>query len=87
MSPTNSPVYLLLDRMRETQLQQNQMLDEIIRLTKSEKTGTSALSQWLPLVKAVLGLLLQSVTGILCVAYALKGGDIMTAATTLLKLL
>ncbi|WP_088347782.1 MULTISPECIES: hypothetical protein [Rhodomicrobium] len=86
-----NPVYLLLDRIRETQLRQTVMLEELTRSMKTSSTASGAavspMSGWLPLLKPIGALTAQYATGLLVMSYVLKGGDAMTAAEVLLRLL
>ncbi len=84
--------YILLDRIRETQLQHGVLLLELRQeLEKSRnqepKIKSGILKGWMPMLKPLAIMGMQAATGTLAIAYALKGGDIMTAISTLLKVL
>lgn len=89
-----------LDLLREEQIRISermnrnlQQMEEVLQLLRGTKTSRPPetepfnLKKWLGLLKPLLAIVVQSAAGVLAVAYALKGGDIVTAITTLLKLL
>jgi hypothetical protein len=84
---------MVLDRIRENQMQHGELLrgiasrQEAVLLALAGSSGVSRLEKWLPLLKPIAAAAAQSAIGSLVIAYALKGGDLMTAVEALLKLL
>jgi hypothetical protein len=91
-----------MDLLRDEQIRQSalvrqqlELLGELLRAVRAlplapppaPSESPSLLKKWLPLLKPIGLLAVQSAAGTLAIAYALKGGDIMTALSTLLKLL
>ena len=91
----SSQTYAVLDRIRETQHIHTASLNEIIgnqkvliRLlkAKSGKESTDSMN-WKGLLKVVASSFGQWAGGLLAMAYAAKGGDLITALEKLVKLL
>jgi hypothetical protein len=84
---------MVLERIREEQIQQNALLQGIgvkldaILAARATESWLSRVERCLPLLKPIASAAAQYAIGILVIAYALKGGDLMTAVEALLKLL
>lgn len=80
-------LYLMVDRIREAQLAHTAMLRELLRRSRTPAGRDSTPSpKWLPLLKSIGNSAGQWAGGVLAMAYVLKGGDLITAIQTLLKL-
>jgi hypothetical protein len=95
-------LHLMLDRLRETQarhgemlFRQGEMIAELIRMQRSalrrstpstEASASTPLNKWTLFLKPVATSAGQWAGGVLAMAYVMKGGDLLTAFQTLLKL-
>jgi hypothetical protein len=94
MDTNTAQLFLVaLDRIREAQLQQGVLLatigEKLERMAErpSRDNLTTRLERWMPFLKPIASAAAQYAIGILVIAYAVKGGDLMTAVEALLKLL
>lgn len=66
-------------------LQQGQR-DMMVAIQSSSKGLSGSSQKWLLLLKPLFGASMKYAVGILTIGYVLRGGDLMTAAATLLEL-
>ena len=89
-----------LDTLREEQIRISSRIEEALILLRALKVLTPTktevlhgeadslpLKKWLGLLRPLCTAAVSAGAGVLAVAYALKGGDLVSAITTLLKLL